>query len=116
MGSGSINEIGIGSFTIYSVDENGNTEYLGTLDGIESIEAIVKTEPEEEDKAKMTFSLLEPHEMTFTAKLTLWTRIKLRLWWWKSKVQKWWTYRKFKRSFDKAAKEQEKFERRIHRG
>lgn len=115
MGSGSINEIGIGSFTVYSVDENGNTELLGTLDGIESIEAVAKEKPEEEDRDKMIFSLLEPDEVTFTAKMTLWTRIKLRFWWWKLKIRKWLAYRKFKRSFDRAAKEQEKFERRIHR-
>lgn len=114
MGSNGITQIG--SFTVYSVDENGNTEFLGTLEGIESIEAIIKTEPEGEDKDKMIYLPLEPNEVTLTGKLTLWTGIKLRLWWWKSKIQKWWTYRKFKRSFDKAAKEQERFERRIHRG
>jgi hypothetical protein len=115
MGSGSINEIGIGSFTVYSVDENGNTEFLGTLDGIESIEAVAKEKPEEENDGEMIFSLLEPDEVTFTAKMTLWTRIKLWFWWHKLKIQKWLVYRKFKRSFDRAAKEQEKFERRIHR-
>ena len=114
MGSNGITQIG--SFTVYSVDEKENTEFLGTLEGVESIEAVIKAEPEDENKAKMISSLLKLDEVTLTCKLTLWTGIKLRLWWWKLKVQKWWTYRKFKRSFDKAAKEQKKFERRIHRG
>lgn len=114
MGSNGIKQIG--SFTVYSVDENGNTEFLGTLEGVESIEAVTMEKPEEEDKAKMISSLLKPDEVTFTGKLTLWTGIKLRLWWWKSKIQRWLTFRKFKRSFDKAAKEQKKFERRIHHG
>lgn len=111
MGSGSINEIGIGSFTVYSVDENGNTELLGTLDGVKSIEAITKVEPEDENKAEMIVSLLKPDEVTFTGKLTLRTRIKLRLWWRKSKMQKWLRFGKFKRSFDKAAKAQAKYEK-----
>lgn len=114
MGSGSINEIGIGSFTVYSVDENGNTEFLGTLDGVESIEAVVKEKPEEEDSDKMIFSLLEPDEVTFTAKITLWTRIKLWFWWHKLRIQKRLMFRKFKWSFDKAAKAQARYERRIH--
>lgn len=113
MGSNGITQIG--SITVYSVDENGNTECLGTLDGIESIEAVVKEKPEEEDRDKMIFSLLEPDEVTFTAKMKLWTRIKLWFWYHKLKIQKRLIFRKFKRSFDKAAKEQARFERRIHR-
>lgn len=111
MGSGSINETGIGSFTVYSVDENGNAECLGTLDGVESIEVITKVEPEDGDKAEMIFSLLKLDEVTFTGKLTLRTRIKLRALVWKSKVQMWWADRKFKRSFNKAAKAQAKHEK-----
>ena len=104
----------IGSFTVYSVDENGNTEYLGTLDGIESIEAVVKEKSEEEDGDKVIFSLLEPDEITFTAKMTFWTRIRMWLWQKKLEIQKWLMFRKFKRSFNKAAKAQERYERRIH--
>ena len=113
MGSNGITQIG--SVSVYSVDENGNTEFLGTLDGVESIEAVVKEKPEEEDGDKVIFSLLEPDEVTFTAKMKLPTRIKLWFWYRKLKIQKWLLFRKFKRSFDKAAKEQERFERRIHR-
>ena len=109
MGSNGITQIG--SFTVYSVDENGNTEFLGTLDGIESIEAVVKEKPEEEGKAKMIFSLLEPDEITFTAKMTFRTRIRMWLWQKKLEIQKWLMFRKFKRSFDKAAKVQEKYEK-----
>lgn len=103
MGSNNITQIG--SFTVCSVDENGNKEFLGTLNGVESIEAVTNTEPE------MTISLLKPDEATFTGKLTPWTRIKLQIWWWKLKIQKYWTYRKFKRSFDKAAKVQARYEK-----
>lgn len=114
MGSNGITQIG--SFTVYSVDENGNTECLGTLDGVESIEVITKVEPEDGDKAEMIFSLLKPNDeaYTFTGKLTLRTRIKLRFLWWKSKVQGWLMHRKFKRSFNKAAKAQTRYGRRIH--
>lgn len=112
MGSNGITQIG--SVSVYSVDENGNTEFLGTLDGIKSIEAVVKEKSEEEDGGKMIFSLLEPNEVTFTAKMTFWSRIKLWFWYHKLKIQKRLTFRKFKRSFNKAAKEQARFERRIH--
>ena len=114
MGSGSINEIGIGSFTVYSVDENGNTECLGTFDGIESIETVVVKKPEEENGYKMIFSLLEPNEITFTAKLTFWLRIKLWFWYHKLKIQKWLLLRNVEWSFSKAAKVQARYERRIH--
>lgn len=98
----------IGSFTVCSVDKDGNKEFLGTLDGIRLIETVINTD------AETTFSLLKPDEATFTGKLTLVSRIKLRLWLWKSKVQMWWAYRKFKRSFDKAEKAQARYERRLH--
>ena len=48
MGSSSITQIG--SFTVYSVGENGETELLGTFDEIESVEAVVET-VEEDSKA-----------------------------------------------------------------
>lgn len=112
MGSNGITQIG--SFTVYSVDENGNTEFLGTLDGIESIEAVVKEKPEEEDKDKMIFSLLEPDEVTCAVKMTFWTRIRLWFWYHKLMIQKRLIVGKFKRSFNKAAKAQAKYERRIH--
>lgn len=102
----------IGSFTVCSIDEDGNKEFLGTLDGARLIETVINTESEAiEDGAEMTFSLLKPDEATFTGKLTLRTRIKLQIWWWKSKIQMYWAYRKFKRSFDKAAKVQAKHEK-----
>lgn len=105
MGSGSINEIGIGSFTVYSVDENGNTELLGTLDGIESVEVITETEPEEDEKkAEMIFSLLQPDEVTFTAKMTFWSKIKLWLWWKKLEIQKWLTLKRIKKQWKKIRK------------
>ena len=105
----------IGSFMVYSVGENGETELLGTLDGIELVEVITKTEPEEEEKEKddLIFSLLQPDEATFTVKMTFWTRIRLWLWWKKLEIQKWRAYRKFKRSFDKAAKLQAKYEKTL---
>lgn len=110
MGSNGITQIG--SFTVYSVDKDGNKEFLGTLDGIRLIENAINTKPEAiEDRAEIAFSLLKPDEVTFTGKLTLWTRIKLRLWLWRSKIQMWWAYRKFKWSFDKAEKAQEKHEK-----
>ena len=112
MGSNGITQIG--SFTVYSVDENGNTEFLGTLDGIESIETVVKEKPEEENGDKMIFSLLEPDEITFTVKLTFWSRVKLWFWYRKLMIQKQLIVGKFKRSFNKAAKAQARYERRIH--
>lgn len=112
MGSNGITQIG--SFTVYSVDENGNTEFLGTLDGIESIEAVIKEKPEEEDKNKMMFSLLEPDEVTCAVKMTFRTRIRMWLWQKKLEIQKRLLFRKFKRSFDKAAKVQAKYERILH--
>lgn len=111
MGPSDNNKAGLSSFTVYSVDENGNTELLGTLDGIESVEVFTGEEPDDESKTELIFSLLKPDEVTFTAKMTFWTRIKLWIWWRKLKIQKWLTFRKFKRSFDKAAKEQKKLEK-----
>lgn len=102
MGSNGITQLG--SFTVCSVDEDGNKEFLGTLDGIKLIE----------DRPEIAFSLLEPDEATFTGKLTLLTQIKLRLWLWKAKIQMWWAYRKFKWSFDKAEKAQARYERKLH--
>lgn len=100
----------LGSFTVWSVDKDGNKEFLGTLDGIK----LIKDRPEIEDRPEIAFSLLKPDEATFTGKLTLWTGIKLRLWLWKAKIQMWWAYRKFKWSFDKAEKAQVRYERRLH--
>ena len=104
MGSGDINEIDIGSFTVYSVDENGNTEYLGTLDGIESIEAVTMEKPEEEGRDKMIFSLLEPDEYTFTAQMTFRTRIRMWLWWKRLEIQKWLTLKRIKKQWKKIRK------------
>lgn len=102
MGSNGITQIG--SFTVYSVDENGNTEFLGTLDGIESIEVVVKEKPEEEDKGKMIFSLLEPDEITFTAKMTFRTRIRMWLWRKKLEIQKWLTLKRIVKLWKKIRK------------
>ena len=110
MGSNGITQIG--SFTVCSVDKDGNKEFLGTLDSVKLIETVTNAEPEAtEDRAEMIFSLLKPDEATFTGKLTLLTRIKLRLLWRKAKIQMWWAYRKFKWSFDKAEKAQKKHEK-----
>ena len=112
MGSNDIKQIG--SFSVYSVDENGNTEFLGTLDGIESIEAVVKEKPEEDSYEDMIFSLRELDEVTCAVKLSFWSRIKLWFWWNKLRIQKRLIFRKFKRSFDKAARVQARYERRLH--
>lgn len=101
----------IGSFTVYSVDENGNTEFLGTLDGVESIEAVTMEKPEEENDEKMIFSLLEPDEVTCAVKMTFWSRIKLWFWYHKLMIQKRLIVGKLKRSFKKAAKAQAKHEK-----
>lgn len=102
MGSSGIAQIG--SFTVYSVDENGNTECLGTLDGIESIEAVVKEKPEEEDKAEFILSLLQPGTVTFTTQMTFRTRI--RMWFWRKKleIQKWLTLKRIKKQWKKIRK------------
>ena len=103
MGSNGITQIG--SFTVYSVDENGNTECLGTLDEIESAELITETEPEEEEKkAEMIFSLLQPDTVTFTAKMTFRTRIRMWFWWKKLEIQKWLTLKRIKKQWKKIQK------------
>lgn len=112
MGSNGITQIG--SFTVWSINENGDTEFPRTLDRIESIEAIAKEKPEEENDEEMIFSLLELDEVTCAVKITLWTRIKLWFWWHKLRIQKRLIVGKFKRSFDNAAKAQARHERRIH--
>ena len=105
MGTGSINEVG--SFTVYSIGENGEPELLGTLEGIESVEAIGKAEPEEGSGDEFIFSLLEPDEVTFTAKMTFRTRI--RLWFWRKKldIQRWLTLRKIEKWHKKIRKLEE---------
>lgn len=102
MGSNGITQIG--SFTVYSVDENGNTECLRTLDGIESIEAVTMEKPEEEDKAELIFSLLQPDTVTFTAQMTFRTRIRMWLWWKKLEIQKWLTLKRIKKQWKKIRK------------
>lgn len=102
MGSNGITQIG--SFTVYSVDENGNTECLGTLDGIESIEAVVEERPEEEDKAEFILSLLQPDTVTFTAQMTFRSRIKMWLWWKRLEIQKWLTLKRIKKEWKKIRK------------
>ena len=102
MGSNGITQIG--SFTVYSVDENGNTECLGTLDGIESIEAVTMEKPEEENDEEMIFSLLQPDTLTFTAKMTFPTRVSMWLWWKKLEIQKWLTLKRIKKQWKKIRK------------
>jgi len=102
MGSNGITQIG--SFTVYSVDENGNTECLGTLDEIESVEVITETEPEEEGKAKIIFSLLQPDTVTFTAQMTVRTRIGMWFWWKKLEIQKRLTLKRIKKLWKKIQK------------
>lgn len=102
MGSNGITQIG--SFTVYSVDENGNTECLGTLDGIESIEAVTMEKPEEENDEEMIFSLLQPDTLTFTAKMTFPTRVRMWLWWKKLEIQKWLTLKRIKKQWKKIRK------------
>lgn len=70
--------IKVGSYMIYSVNEDGTTELLGTLDGIKSIK-IEKYDREEIPSIGGT--------ITFSAKLTLRSRIRLRLWIFKSKIK-----------------------------
>ena len=103
MGSSSIAQIG--SFTVYSVGEDGEMELLGTLDEIESAEVITETEPEEDEKkAEMIFSLLQPDTVTFTAKMTFRTRIRMWFWWKKLEIQKWLTLKRIKKLWKKIRK------------
>ena len=102
MGSSGITQIG--SLTVYSVGEDGETKLLGTLDGIESIEAITEKEPEDEGKAEFILSLLQPDMVTFTAKMTFWTRIRMWFWWKKLEIQKWLTLKKIKKLWKKIQK------------
>ena len=102
MGSSGITQIG--SFTVYSVGENGEMELLGTLDGIESIETVTKTEPEDEDKAEFIFSLLQPDTVTFTAKMAFRTRVRMWVWWKKLEIQKWLTLKRIKKLWKKIRK------------
>jgi len=99
MGSSGITQIG--SFTVYSVGEDGEMELLGTLDEIESVEVITETEPEEEGKAKIIFSLLQPDTATFTAQMTVRTRIRMWFWWKKLEIQKWLTLKRIKKLWKK---------------
>ena len=112
MGSNGITQIG--SFTVRSVNENSDTEFLETLDGIESIEVVAKEKPEEENDEEMIFSLFYLDEVTCAVKMTFWTRIKLWFWYRKLMIQKRLIVGKFKRSFNKAVKAQARYERRIH--
>ena len=102
MGSSGITQIG--SLTVYSVGEDGETELLGTTDGIESVEIVAETKPEEEDKAKLIFSLLQPDTVTFTAQMTFRTRIRMWFWWKKLEIQKWLTLKKIKKQWKKIRK------------
>ena len=102
MGSSDIAQIG--SFTVYRVGEDGEMELLGTLDEIESVEVITETEPEEEGKAEMIFSLLQPNTVTFTAKMTVRTRIRMWFWWKKLEIQKWLTLKRIKKLWKKIRK------------
>jgi len=103
MGSSGITQIG--SFTVYSVGENGEMELLGTLDEIESVEVITETESEEDEKkTELMFSLLQPDTVTFTAKMTFRTRIKMWFWWKKLEIQKWLTLKKIKKLWKKIQK------------
>lgn len=103
MGSSGIAQIG--SFTVYSVGEDGEMELLGTLDGIESVEATIETEPEEDEKkTEMILSLLQPDTVTFTAKMTFGTRIRMWFWWKKLEIQKWLTLKRIKKQWKKIQK------------
>lgn len=102
MGSSGITQIG--SFTVYSVGEDGETELLGTLGEIESVEVIAETEPEDDRKSEFIFSLLQPDEVTFTAKMTFRTRIRMWFWWKKLEIQKWLTLKRIKKRWKKIQK------------
>jgi hypothetical protein len=102
MGSSGITQIG--SFTVYSVGEDGEMELLGTLDEIESVEVITETEPEEEGKAEIIFSLLQPDTVTFTAQMTVRTRIGMWFWQKKLEIQKWLTLKRVKKLWKKIRK------------
>lgn len=103
MGSNGITQIGL--CTVYSVDENGNTECLGTLDAIESVEVITEMEPEEDEKkTKLIFSLLQPDTLTFTAQMTFRSRVRMWLWWKRLEIQKWLTLKRIKKQWKKILK------------
>lgn len=80
--------IEIGPLMVYSVNEDGTTELLGTLGEIESIE-IEKCDREE------VLNMDGP--ITFSAKLTLRSRIRLQLWIFKSKIKLWLWQRKMRK-------------------
>lgn len=71
-------------FIVYKINEDGSREYLGVLDKIESVEALGE-DTEDQDEKSMGVLLRVPDEVTFTAKLTLWTMV--RLWFWRKKLE-----------------------------
>lgn len=80
--------IKVGPLMVYSVNEDGTTELLGTLGEIEPIE-IEKCDREE--------ILNMGGTITFSAKLTLRSRIRLRLWIFRSKIKLWLWKRKMRK-------------------
>lgn len=70
----------IGPFMVYSVNEDGTTELLGTLGEIKPIEV---------EKCGREETLSMGGTLTFSVKLTLRSRIRLRLWIFKSKIKLW---------------------------
>lgn len=73
---------------VYLVNEDGTTELLGTLGEIEPIEL---------EKGDIEETLNMDGTITFSAKLTLRSRIRLRLWIFKSKIKLWLWQRKMRK-------------------
>lgn len=85
--------IEVGPLMVYSVNEDGTTEFLGTLGEIKSIEPEGSMSEEAEEFASVLTDCMNG-TVSFTGKLTLKSRIKLRLWIFKAKIQRWLTFRK----------------------
>lgn len=71
-------------FIVCKINEDGSREYLGVLDKIETVETLGEN-TEDPDEESLRVLLRVPDEVTFTAKLTLWTRV--RLWFWRKKLE-----------------------------
>lgn len=80
--------IEVGPLMVYLVNEDGTTELLGTLGEIEPIEL---------EKGDIEETLNMGGTITFSAKLTLRSRIRLRLWIFKSKIKLWLWQRKIRK-------------------
>lgn len=87
-------------FIVCKINEDGSREYLGVLDKIEPVEMLGEN-TEDQDEKSMGILLRVPDEVSFTAKLTLWTRIRMWLWRKKLGVQKRLTLRRIGKLYKK---------------